>query len=518
MDYVHSGTSAFWRGIVVVCPTAHTHTDASRKGYRLADGESCNMDRRAETDRQGAQLTMRHCRTVTWGRIALAFSVCAATLAALPARAAAPANDSRSNAVDLTLDSPVSADATEATLEAEESHPPCAFSGTMNGVERTVWFRYTSDATRWLVLSTQGSNYDTVLAAYRAAGNSLHNVDCFDDYGDEEQTERGWVAVHEGETLWFQVGTPRYLTPTLLDLRQERLVAKFRVSALGWSYPLAFRPPPNDQKASASHVDALPYHDSQQIDSGGLESEEIVPCGDPDANSVWYRYSPVADEVLSAHVSRDRESIAVAIYAHDQGKLRLLACDDDGGDISLVSARTRVLARPGNTYLIQVLGTNPVTQSMNERTITLSLSAGDPVDVAVESLVVTAVARHDIGDPVARHIEVELTADKSTSVDLIIESCPSADGVALTGCSTITRVERCLCPSKPQDFHYALDWIPPGIGEMIVRARLDAEMIDLYPNDNVIEARTIIGEDITSIYFGCPTWPLRSEQRSLCQL
>mgnify|MGYP006275937405 CR=1 FL=1 len=137
--------------------------------------------------------------------------------------AAAPANDMLADARDLAS---ASAGATTGTtLEAtREGAEPCHAS--CNGGP-TVWYRWTAPANGDLVLSTQGSGYDTMLAIYTGGG-----------YGDLVQ-----LAANDDENLserhlWSRIGT-RVTSGTTYLIAVDGWGGHSGAVALGWTLTIA---------------------------------------------------------------------------------------------------------------------------------------------------------------------------------------------------------------------------------------------------------------------------------------
>jgi hypothetical protein len=111
------------------------------------------------------------------------FAVCGGAIkAGTCSTAQPPPNDNLLSAFDIpprVVPFSVTQDTTGATTEFEESLPRC---GTAVG--RTVWFRIQVPATGTLVVSTDGSNFDTVVALKdRARSGGQRELACDDDGG-----------------------------------------------------------------------------------------------------------------------------------------------------------------------------------------------------------------------------------------------------------------------------------------------------------------------------------------------
>ncbi|MCC6175113.1 MAG: hypothetical protein IT305_07400 [Chloroflexi bacterium] len=118
----------------------------------------------------------------------------------------APANDNLGAATVMSsLPFSVTVATTSATTEAgEPTTPSCNNLPTPIG--RTVWFRYAPATTQRVTLTTRGSDFDTLLYAWRGASYGQFNSGfCNDDFGGSRQAELSFDA-QAGETYSIQIG------------------------------------------------------------------------------------------------------------------------------------------------------------------------------------------------------------------------------------------------------------------------------------------------------------------------
>lgn len=89
-----------------------------------------------------------------------------------------------------------------ATVSGNDPNYSC---GSMNQGGGTVWYRYTAVSNTPLVVHTQGSRYDTMLAVWQGTAGNLTNIACDDDAeGTNFQSEIKFVA-RAGQTYYFEV-------------------------------------------------------------------------------------------------------------------------------------------------------------------------------------------------------------------------------------------------------------------------------------------------------------------------
>ena len=110
--------------------------------------------------------------------------------------------DAFAQAAKVSLTTPYRADVNtvDATLEPGEPVPTCGVIG------RTVWFRFVPSRSGRLAAKTIGSDFNTVLAAYRGSTlGSLNEVACNDDRSTDPRSKVS-LDVRADRTYYFQVG------------------------------------------------------------------------------------------------------------------------------------------------------------------------------------------------------------------------------------------------------------------------------------------------------------------------
>lgn len=142
---------------------------------------------------------MTHIKRIRWLLIMAAAVLGLPMLAATPAHAEPPANDSIRGAVPIELDSTTTFDSTEATADARSRW--CVG-------DHSVWFRFTAPTTQQLRMTTAGSSFDTRLAIFSGPRTKLRLVDC-DSNGGPGKTAADWFRIRAGERYWVAVSTAR---------------------------------------------------------------------------------------------------------------------------------------------------------------------------------------------------------------------------------------------------------------------------------------------------------------------
>ena len=190
-----------------------------------------------------------------------------------------PANDEITNATPIgTLPFTATQDNINATRNPSDPtlscHPP---SG---GTKYTVWYSYIPNANGTIQATTSGgSPYSPAPTAYTGPANAtpaspLTEVAC-STYGGPLQ-----LNVIAGTTYYFMLGS--YSPLPAFTFTVEAIV-----------------PPPNDAITNATPIGALPYTATDNNQFATQDPHDPTPsCGAPNSHTVWYSYTPNADELI----------------------------------------------------------------------------------------------------------------------------------------------------------------------------------------------------------------------------
>jgi hypothetical protein len=228
---------------------------------------------------------------------------------------------------------------TGATMQAGEPSP-CGLKGS------TVWYRYTAVADGWLTVNTQGSDFDTVVAAY--SGDALSDLStvapCNDDKAPPLRHSEVTFWATKGETYRVQVGGYR-------SGMGELQVSVTATTPSNDHFDDALIIPP------AAPLGSPPYVDSRSTTGATSQPGEPAPCGNM-GHTVWYRVTPDHDAELTASTSESNYDTVLAAYTGNSlsGLSEVPgACNDDGPGEGLQS-QVSFKAFAGTTYYIQVGG------------------------------------------------------------------------------------------------------------------------------------------------------------------
>lgn len=121
-------------------------------------------------------------------------------------------------------------------------------------------------------------------------------------------------------------------------------------------------PAPNDACASATVVDAVPFHDLVDTSlATRVSSDPLQSCstGGPaqNSNTVWYRVTAATAGTVRFDSFGSSYDTVVTAYTGACGALTEVACEDDAG--SGLQSEVAFLATAGTTYLIEVAQYGP---------------------------------------------------------------------------------------------------------------------------------------------------------------
>lgn len=251
-------------------------------------------------------------------------------------RAAFPVpNDNRAAATPLTA---WGGHYEQTTWTATKEPGEPSHAGNAGGA--SVWFRWTAARSGSASISTQGSDYDTLLAVYRLDANgALVPVAASDDVAGAT-TSAVQFTVTAGDVLLIAVDG-RALTPTVAASGDLKLTTNLPNDDIAGALPIGPGWVQNGANVGATHEAGEPMH-----------------CDDTFASrSVWYRWTPSTTTSATVHAS-GTSMLCVAVYeasssATGFGLLSPVAyASDDQGH----PAEVAFTGTPGHSYWIAVDG------------------------------------------------------------------------------------------------------------------------------------------------------------------
>jgi hypothetical protein len=266
--------------------------------------------------------------------IALAWSLTAAPTA--------PANDMFANAQVITGPSGV-ASGTNVNATKESGEPNHV--GNPGGA--SVWYSWTAPASGQLVISTAGSSFDTLLAAYRGtAVNALTVVAANDDASSSTSTSQISFAAASGVTYviavdgWSAVGG----TPSKGNI------------ALNWNLGAPVGAPANDMFANAQVITGPSGSATGSNMNATKETGEPNIATNPGGASVWYSWTaPASGQVVISTAGSSFDTLLGVYRGTAVNALAVVASNDDVSSANSTSQVT-FTAAAATTYMVVVDG------------------------------------------------------------------------------------------------------------------------------------------------------------------
>lgn len=237
---------------------------------------------------------------------------------------AQPANDALAGATSLTgASNLVFASNIGATKEPGEPNHANDSGG------HSVWWRWTAPFTGRVIIDTEGSNFDTLLAVYRgAAVNALSLVAANDDdpLAGEVDTSRLWFNAVAGTNYAIAVDGWSGATGAI----QLRLSEPSR--------------PPNDQFTNPTLIVGVSTTNTGTTIDASKELGEPDHAGQPSRRSIWWRWRAPGEGVATVTTAgSDFDTTLAAYTGTNVGALSLVADNDQdpvGSDTSAVTFDT----------------------------------------------------------------------------------------------------------------------------------------------------------------------------------
>ncbi len=250
---------------------------------------------------------------------------------------------------------------TWATLESGEP----AHAGVTGGA--SVWYRWRAPADGSATVTTTGSAFDTVLAAY--TGISVTALSSIAANNDANGTKQSQITFRATSGTTYNIAVAGY---------GSGAAAATGALSLNWSFVAASPPPPstnpaNDMFANAQAVTGGTGTVSGTNVAATLEAGEPNHANVPNGSSVWYAWQAPGNGTATISTAGSSFDTVLAVYAGTQiSALTAIASNDDfnGTPQSQVSFN----AVAGTTYRIAVAGFNNATAGVRTGSVTLNWS------------------------------------------------------------------------------------------------------------------------------------------------
>jgi hypothetical protein len=260
-----------------------------------------------------------------------------------------PANDDFANALDvspfLNQFSEVFGTATlGATTEGGEPTPNCS-SPLAGGIGSTVWFKLSSPSDKTVVIHTNFSNFDTLIATYTGSSlGGLTRIGCNDD---------AFGGIQSGLQLNMLANTQYYVQ---VGGTQQSFGSDFGILYATF----VNQPPPNDNFALAQSVPGAGGQ-VRRMFTGTATTQPGEPTANfcdgatrPTGNTVWYSYQPGSRPVTISTFGSDFDTVLAVYTGSAVGNLALIGCDDNSGNTP--QSQVSFQGAAGTTYYVQVGG------------------------------------------------------------------------------------------------------------------------------------------------------------------
>jgi hypothetical protein len=209
----------------------------------------------------------------------------------------------------------------------------------------SVWFTFTPSHDAFIDVDTVGSNYLTALSVFTGEPGALVQVPngCNEEaYGLQARVTFSAAA---GTTYYIMIGgSPWDSNQLLLQLNMKEIIK-----------------PANDDFGNSQTVDALPFHDTVDINSATVETGEPNGCYQT-SKTVWYAFTPAASVFVQVDLfGSSVQEIGFNIYeatTPDFSGLTRIQCAHNGEP-------AKIHVEAGTTYYIQGISTTYLDGEMN---------------------------------------------------------------------------------------------------------------------------------------------------------
>lgn len=259
--------------------------------------------------------------------------------------APAPPNDNFANAI--TINGNTFTDTQNnvgATTEINDPNPSTQAACPQAGRNFSIWYRFTPSVNGLAVVTTFGTNYDTVLSVWTGpALGSLTGVACDDDGIAPGGASLLFVNLNAGTTYHFMI-------TGFGPMDAGSTVFTFLFSP----------PPPNDNFFNATVVGAVPFTDMVISVAATTETNDPTPptpactsgaASNGRAKSVWYRITASAAGTITADTFGSGYDTILSVWTGSFGALTPAACNDDTGG---VQSQASFAATANTTYHFMV--------------------------------------------------------------------------------------------------------------------------------------------------------------------
>jgi hypothetical protein len=242
----------------------------------------------------------------------------------------------------------------------------------------SVWYRWIAPVSGLAIFSTEGSAFDTLLAAYQGtAVNALTLLDSNDDSADFTLSSRITVPVVAGAEYWIAVE----------GFNTESDIVRAGPVALSWN--LCEGCGGNDNFADAQVLRGAAGSVVGSTVSATRESLDPTVAGNSGGKTIWFRWVAGVSGTVTIDTFGSTFDTLLGAYTGSQlGALQLVAANDDDGPQT--QSRVSFNATAGAEYRIIVAGYRSGTGAIEGGSVALNWSQPAGITTQVSQPRVTA--------------------------------------------------------------------------------------------------------------------------------
>ncbi len=227
---------------------------------------------------------------------------------------------------------------------AKESGEP-AHAGNAGGA--SVWYSWTAPANGTATISTGGSTFDTLLAAYTGSAlGALAQVAANDDVGQTKGPSEITFGAVAGTT--YRIAVDGYLAPGSSWAARGDVVLAWTVAGSA--------APANDNFDAALTLTGVGGIVHRSTLGATKQPGEPAHAGNPGGASVWIRWTAPSDGLWRFYTNGTAFNTLLAVYTGASvDNLTLVGANDDVSPADRTSS-VSVIARTGTTYWMAVDG------------------------------------------------------------------------------------------------------------------------------------------------------------------
>jgi len=250
-----------------------------------------------------------------------------------------PVNDNFSNAVSLSNLSTVTGTTLNATLESGEPVHVSSFRGGAH----SIWYKWTAPSTGELSLSTQGSDFDTLLAVY--SGSTLNSLTPRASNDDAPNALWSQVSFKVTAGVTYRIAVDGYGGASGAASLSGSLVAG------------SPSPPSNDNFLDALALTTLAEQRGSSLEATIQSSEPAhVSPSSGGINSVWYKWTAPSSGELQLNTQGSNFNTLLAVYEGDQLASLVVKASNDNSAPGYQWSQVSLQVTAGVTYQIAVDG------------------------------------------------------------------------------------------------------------------------------------------------------------------